>query len=467
VSAPAGDARAAAGTHVGVVGGGVVGMTFALRLRECGHRVTLLEGAPAVGGLAASMTLGSHPCDRFYHVVLPADTRLQALLAEVGAADRLRWRATRTGFYVDGRLLSLSSALDFARFPPLRPVDKARLALTVLRAARLRDWRALEAVPVADWLRRHSGRRTFERIWLPLLRSKLGENYRVTSASFIWATIARLYGARSAGAKRERFGWLDGGYAAVLDRFAAHLAARGVAVRCGARAAEVRQLPEGGAAVRLATGERLAFDAVALTLPTGRIADVTPQLGDAERARLRGVTYQGIVCAAALLRRPLADYYVTNITDDWVPFTAVVEMTALADPARFGGRALVYLPRYLAQDDPMWAEDDASVERRFVAALARMYPAFRPDDVVEFRVSRAREVLALTTLHYSERWLPPVATSLPDVFVVTSAQIAAGTLNVNESVGVAEAGAAAVAARLAAGRPSAAPARRAPAGAAA
>ena len=449
------------GAHVGVVGGGMLGLALALRLRECGHRVTVLEGAPAVGGLAASMELGGYACDRFYHVVLPADTALHALLTEVGADDRLRWRTTRTGFYVDARLLSLSSALDFVRFPPLGPVDKLRLGLTVLRAARLRDWRALEAEPVADWLRRHSGRRTFERIWLPLLRSKLGDNYRVTSASFIWATIARLYGARSAGAKRERFGWLDGGYAAVLERFAAHLTERGVAVRCGARAAEVRQDADGGATVRLATGETLAFDAVALTLPTGRIADLAPQLGGAERARLRGVTYQGIVCAAALLRRPLANYYVTNITDAWVPFTAVVEMTALADPAHFGGRALVYLPRYLPQDDPMWDEDDASVEARFVAALERMYPDFRRDDVLAFRVSRAREVLALTTLHYSERWLPPVATSLPDVFVVTSAQIAAGTLNVNETVRVAEAGASEVAARLAAS------VRRAPAGAAA
>ena len=46
---------------------------------------------------------------------------------------------TRTGFLVDGRLHSLSSSLDFLRFPPLGLVDKARLALTVLRAAHMRD----------------------------------------------------------------------------------------------------------------------------------------------------------------------------------------------------------------------------------------------------------------------------------------------------------------------------------------
>ncbi|HEY0779895.1 MAG TPA: NAD(P)/FAD-dependent oxidoreductase [Gemmatirosa sp.] len=445
--------------HVGVVGGGILGLTLALRLREQGHRVTVLEAAPDIGGLAAAQVLDGWACDRFYHVVLPADTALQALLAELGIADRLRWRTTRTGFYTEGRLRSMSSALDFLTFPPLGPIDKLRLGYTVLYASRVRDWRRLEAIPVADWLRRLSGRRTFERIWLPLLRSKLGENYRETSATFIWATIARLYGAREAGAKRERFGWIDGGYAGVLARFAEHLDARGVTVRCGAAVAEVCDRaaddgPGGGVDVRLATGERLHFDAVALTVPTGRIAAMAPQLTAAERERLRGVTYQGIVCVTALLRRPPAGgYYVTNITDAGLPFTAVIDMTALVDPARVGGHALVYLPRYAAQDDPIWQQSDAEVVRAFLDGLARVHPHVGPDDVLDVRVARAREVLALTTLHYSERWLPPVETSLPGVFVVTSAQIAAGTLNVNETLQVAAAGAAAIGRSLGASRP--------------
>ena len=446
--AAAGAARAVAPhvvPHVAVVGGGVLGLTLALRLRQRGCQVTVLEAAPEVGGLAASTTLGGVACDRFYHVVLPADTALQALLAELGIGDRLRWRTTRTGFFTDGRLRSMSSAVDFLTFRPLNLIDKVRLAYTVLYASRVRDWRRLEAIPVADWLRRLSGRRTFERIWLPLLRSKLGENYRETSATFIWATIARLYGARQTGAKRERFGWISGGYAGVLGRFAEHLDTVGVSIRCSAPVAEVRKVDDDGVEVLLATGERLAFDAVALTVPTGRIATLAPQLTGVEQARLRGVTYQGIVCVAVLLRRPpTGGYYVTNITDTGLPFTAVIDMTALIDRSAAGGHALVYLPRYAAQEDAIWRRPDAEIVQEFLDGLARVHPHLQADHVLETRVSRAREVLALTTLHYSERWLPPVETSLPGVFVVTSAQIAAGTLNVNETLHVADAGAAAV-----------------------
>ena len=38
--------------HFGVVGGGLLGLTLALRLSQRGYRVTLLEAAPHVGGLA-------------------------------------------------------------------------------------------------------------------------------------------------------------------------------------------------------------------------------------------------------------------------------------------------------------------------------------------------------------------------------------------------------------------------------
>lgn len=422
-------------------------MTLAKRLAAGGCRVTLIEAAPSTGGLASAVRHGEYTWDRFYHVVLLSDRHLHELLAELDLGDRLRWGTTRTGFYTDGQLYSLSTSLDFALFPPLSLVDKARLAATILYASRVTDWRALEEVPVATWLERLSGRRVFQRIWLPLLRSKLGENYKLASASFIWAIIQRMYAARRSGLKRERFGYVDGGYALVLDRLQQHLDSLGVETLTGHPAAQVKQL-EQGAEVHFANGTTRTFDHAVLTVPCGRVAAMVPQLSAAESERLRSVVYQGIACASLLLERPLADYYVTNITDDWVPFTGVIEMTTLVDKARFGGRSLVYLPRYLAQRDAFWDNSDDEIRELFVSALERMYSQFKRNQVVAFQVSRVKDVLAISTLRYSEERLPPLATSLPDVSIVNSAQIANGTLNVNETVGLANAQAAALLERL-------------------
>lgn len=420
----------------GIVGGGILGMTLAHRLAQHGKRVTLFEAAEQLGGLASAWQLGDVVWDRHYHVTLLSDLYWRALLGELGLVNEMEWVETRTGFYTDGRLYSMSNTLEFLRFPPLRLWDKLRLGATIFHASRVRDWKRLERIPVTDWLRKLSGARTFEKIWLPLLRAKLGENYTKASAAFIWAIIARMYAARRTGLKREMFGYVRGGYARVLERFGKVLTDEGVRIRLGCRANTVQSVA-GQPHVDAGEGQSESFDRVVVTLPAPAAAKVCRGLSPDELDRLNGLTYQGIVCASLLLRKPLAGYYVTNITDGWVPYTAVIEMSALTGTAAFGGNTLVYLPKYLTPDDPFFERSDAEIEECFTAALLRMYPHLQREDILQFRVSRVRHVLALSTLNYSER-LPPMRTSVPGVAIVNSAHILQGTLNVNETVQLAE-----------------------------
>jgi protoporphyrinogen oxidase len=419
---------------IGIVGGGMLGLVLAHRLSQRGHEVTVIEASPRPGGLAGPWSVGGVTWDRFYHVILMSDLRLRGLLEELGIADALTWGTTRTGFYTDGRLYSMSDTVEFLRFPPLDLLGKLRLGGTIFYASKVQDWRRLEGITVEDWLRRWSGDATFERMWLPLLRAKLGDNYKLANAAFIWATIARMYAARRSGLKTERFGYVRGGYAHILQALEARLAQSGVRTLCGTPVARVFNGPP--ARVEFEDGREETFDAVVLTLPALRVPDLCPEMGPGEASRLRAVTYQGIVCASVLLSRPLGGFYVTNITEPDVPFTAVIEMSALVDRAELGGHHLVYLPRYLTHDAEFWSKSDAEVRTLFLAGLRRMYPDLRDEEILAFEVARARDVMALPTLHYSTALMPRCETSLPNLFLMGSAQIADGTLNVNETIGL-------------------------------
>lgn len=420
-----------------IVGGGVLGMTIAHRLTQAGQDVTLLESAPHLGGLADAWQLGDVTWDRHYHVTLLSDIHWRNVLKELDLEQYMNWVETKTGFYTDGQLYSMSNNVEFLKFPPLGLIDKFRLGATIFYASKLKDWKKLEQIPVADWLRKLSGNRTFEKIWLPLLRAKLGENYRKTSAAFIWATIDRMYAARRTGLKKEMFGYLSGGYARILDAFTQRLIDEGVDVRVDASTRLIQPTGVDTVMVETADHARQEFDKVVVTTPSPVISKLCPGLSDQEHKRHNGLQYQGIVCASALLKKPLADYYVTNITESWVPFTAVIEMSTLVDRSELGGHSLIYLPKYVSPDDPLFEESDESIQERFIAALEKMYPHFTRNDLLEFRISRVRHVVSLTTLNYSNQ-LPPMQTTLPGVFAVNSAHIANGTLNVNETVKLAE-----------------------------
>jgi protoporphyrinogen oxidase len=421
----------------GIVGGGVLGMTLAHRLARAGRRVTLYEAADTLGGLASPWTIGDVVWDRHYHVTLMSDRYLRRLLAELRLDEEMEWVETRTGFYTGGRLLSMSNSIEFLRFPPLGLLDKLRLAANILYASRVRDWRRLEGVSAEDWLRRWSGGRTFEKIWLPLLRSKLGDSYRKTSAAFIWATIARMYEARRTGLKKEMFGYVPGGYARILARSAELLASEGVRIELDRPTRRVERCDGGTVVVESTDGGRDELDHVVVTAPAPLAATLCPQLSEDEKTRLRGVHYQGVICASLLSREPLSPYYVTNITDAGMPFTAVIEASAFVDRRHFGGHALIYLPRYVPPDDPAFSLTDQEIEDSFLSALARMHRHFDRRQVVSFRVSRVRHVFALTTLHYSRR-LPPLTTSVPGIHVVNSAHVLNGTLTVNATLRLAE-----------------------------
>ncbi len=425
------------GRRWAVVGGGMLGLTLALRLNEAGHDVVLFEGADNLGGLASAWHVGDVVWDRHYHVTLLSDVHVRGVLRELGLESEMQWVETKTGYYADGQLSSVSNTLEFLRLPSLSLIDKARLGATILYGSRIRDWRRMEQIPVADWLTRWSGRQTFERFWLPLLRAKLGESYRDASAAFIWATIQRLYAARRTGLKKEMFGYVPGGYARILGRFADVLADRGVELVLGRRVDNVgRAGGDDGVRICLEGGEEHSFDEVVITAAAPVAARLCRDLRDDERRALEAIRYQGIVCTSVLLRRPLGPYYLTYITDD-VPFTAVVEMSAFVDRSFFGGHSLVYLPKYVPPDDALFGQSDDSVESRFLDALLRMYPTLREDDVVACRTSRVRQVFAIPTIGYSRK-LPRTQTSIPGVHILNSAHIVNGTLNVDETVQLAE-----------------------------
>lgn len=452
---------------IAIIGSGFLGLTLALRLSEQGNLVTIFESANEIGGLAGAWQIGDLVWDKHYHVTLLSDSFTRKIVEEIGLADEFEWVETKTGFYTDGKLVSMSNTLEFLQFPPLDLISKFRLGGTIFYAARVKDWKSLEKISVEDWLTKLSGKKTFEKMWKPLLKAKLGEAYKETSAAFIWATIQRMYAARNSGLKREMFGYVRGGYARVLGRFGEHLQSKGVEIFIDSQVSEIvkngekfeiiftakTQRREGAKVFQSENQSQISnfrseiaedqkpktenqFDKVILTCPSNIVAKIVPQLSEIEKTKLENIKYQGIVCASVVLKKSLSNFYVTNITDE-TPFTGIIEMSALVDKTEFGGNALVYLPKYVAPDDELFEKPDAEIEEVFTNELEEMYPHFSRKDVLAFKISRVRNVFPIPTLNYSAN-VPDVKTSLENVFIVNSAQITNGTLNVNETVQLAE-----------------------------
>ena len=413
-------------------------MTLALRLKNAGQDVTIFESDSKAGGLASAWELDGITWDKYYHVILMSDLNTRRILMEIGLEDEINWVETKTGFYSGGKLYSMSNIFEFLQFPPINLIDKFRLGLTILVASKMKNWQKLEKVHVADWLIRLSGRNVFEKIWLPLLKAKLGENYKETSAAFIWSTIQRMYAARKSGLKKEMFGYVNGGYNIINEKFASHLAGLEVTFKLNSNVNSILPESEGKIGLQLSDDKIFEFDHIISTLSPSQSAKLAASLPEDEKRKHNNVKYLGVICPSLLMNKPISPYYVTNITDTNTPFTGIIEMTALIDKDKeLKGKNLIYLPKYVNPDDALFESNDEEIRKIFLGKLFDMYPHLSEEDVLYFGVARSRIVFALPTIDYSLK-LPGIRTSIDNFYIINSAQIINGTLNVNETIQVAE-----------------------------
>jgi protoporphyrinogen oxidase len=332
---------------------------------------------------------------------------------------------------------SVSNSLEFLRFPLLNPLDKARLAFTMLYSSRIDHWERLEKVTVEEWLIRVSGRRTYEKLWRPLLLAKLGENYRRTSAVFIWSYIKRLFSARDSSASKEQLGHVTGGYRQIFQTIRDDVEVVGGTVHTGVAVDSVRPAADGRLEIRL-DGQPYArrFDRVVCTSPVPVLkriaADSLLEPGGDERTGGE-VEYLGVVCPVLVTTRPVVPYYVVNIADSSVPFSGIIGMSSVVSPEFTGGRFLTYLPKYVLSTDDWLNRTDAEVERSFMAGLRSMLPGFDEGSLERIVVNRAVRVQPLQVCDYS-LIVPKVETRHPGFFVLNTAQFVNGTLNNNQVI---------------------------------
>ncbi|MEH2446641.1 MAG: NAD(P)/FAD-dependent oxidoreductase [Nostoc sp.] len=418
--------------NIGIIGGGITGLVLAQRLSHQGHTVTVFDSSKQLGGLTTYHDYGLFTWDRFYHVILPSDTHLINFLRDIGLGDKLRWHRSLTGFYDNKKFYSISNSIEFLRFPLFGLTGKIRLAFTLLYGSRLNNWRRLEKILVEDWLLKLGGKSTYEKLWKPLLLSKLGENYKRISAVFIWAYIKRLFSARDSSLNKEQLGYVSGGYKTVFDHIEKLIYAAGGHIQTGVAVEYIAPHPGGGMWVE-SQGKKEHFDKVIFTGPV----NILQQIAANELVKVSDtgetVEYLGVICMVLITRKALVPYYVVNIADRNVPFTGVIGMSNLVSLQETAGYHMTFLPKYILSTDALLKQPDDELRQVFFQGIRLMFPELKADDIVAAHINRAIKVQPLQVLNYSSL-VPKVSTENDDFFVVNTSQLVNDSVNNNAVV---------------------------------
>ncbi|MGI9148399.1 MAG: NAD(P)/FAD-dependent oxidoreductase [Chloroflexota bacterium] len=400
--------------HVGVLGGGALGLGAALRLAQAGRRVTLMEREPQLGGLAAGFRVGPNNLEKFYHHIFRTDTTIIAFIRELGLGDHLIWGRPNTSTFSQGRIVSLGTMPDLLRLPLLGPADRLRFLVGMAILKAIPNEKVFSGWTASDWMPRLMGRHGYEMMWEPVLRGKFGSRSQDIAMSWLWSRVHE---------RSLSLGYLRGGFQQLYDSFGEHLRAYGGSILNGTAAAAIRTT-DAGVEVRTASGEIHRFNQLLVSVSTRLFARLAATDLPAEFVeRYPGPEHYGAhVLILGLDRTLVPGVYWLNINDRDLPFLALVEHTNFLPPADYGGLHLVYLGNYLPMNHPLFSQSDEQIMTTYLAAIRHIRPDIDPSWVKQHWVFRAPFAQPIVTTRYLDT-LPPHRTPLKGVYLANMAHV--------------------------------------------
>ena len=401
--------------HIGVLGGGALGLTAALRLARRGAQVTIIEKGNELGGLAAGFLVGDSGTylEKFYHHIFRSDKDITALIEEMGLGDKLTWHKVNTSTLYKGKLWKLSP-VDLLLHYPISMIARLRLITGTAYLKATSNYKALNKFTAVEWLQKWMGKEAYDMQFKPVLVGKFGDFYDKISMSWFWSRVHE---------RSLDLGYLGGGFQQLYDRLGEEIEKAGGSIKLGTAVTRIVPIEGGKTRVEVDNGEPYEFDAVVSSLPTKlflKLAEGLPE--DYKRKYDWGDALGAHVAVLALKESLLDPVYWLSIADQGYPFLVVVDHTNMRSTTGVRRAASAVYRQLPADVAPLFYAARRRNAGRVYAAPEEAQPDFDESWIEEKWVFKAPFAQPIVTREYAAH-IPPLKTPLPNVYMGNMFQV--------------------------------------------
>ena len=344
---------------IAVIGAGLSGLNAARILSEYCNVDVYEKNTP--GGLAGSVCTENYCIESFYHHFFRGDEYLLGILRELNLSGKVVWSVVRVGQAHRGKIYSLSTPLDILLYPGMNFMEKLRLARFTYEAKRKEYWR-FDETGVMEGLRKDAGESLINKFFMPLLRSKFGENFSEVSYAWLLARVSLRANRKLSG---EELGYLRGGFHQLVDSLSENLNVIGEE----AKISRTNKWEVNGR----------EYDVVLYTAPLPELKNLSGVIS------IPQIRYQSSICLLMGMKERFHDtIYWINYENE--PFGATIEHTNFM-PHEDYGEHVIYAASYTTPDR-VFDRQDHEIFRLYIRGLSDY--GLDEDQIKWWKVIRAK-----------------------------------------------------------------------------
>lgn len=432
---------------IGIVGGGISGLSAGYFFSKKGHEVVVFEKEGKLGGLAAGFREKGWgwSLEKYIHHFFRSDKEVISLLKELDLEESLFWERPKTGNLVKRKsyeIWQFDSVFSLLCFPKLSWEEKIRLGLFLMELKLTNNYKRFEKKKCYSYLRKRLGKRVFELIWKPLLEGKFERYAKEVSLAWFWARIKK---------RSKKLGYLRGGLETLIDKLEEEILKRKGQIVLNTEVKKIEGLKEGESrlkeirggfeekslirskketagkkseeeertgVVKIATKEKdFFFDRVVATCATKEFLKIASGLSSEYKKGVGEIKYLGVNCLVIISKKKfMKDTYWLNVSESNFPFLMIGEQTNFVDKSCYGGRHILYIGNYGDSKREFFKKPARKLLEDFWPYLLKINPFFKKEDVVSLYRFNDKYAQMVVDKNYHEK-KPEMETPITGVYL--------------------------------------------------
>jgi len=377
--------------NIGIIGGGITGLTLAYYLSKNGHHPMVFEKDSEIGGLIGTINVCGSRLEKYYHHIFSGDKHTLELIEELGLSKQMDWLKSSIGVFYKNKTYPFSSPIDLLKFPYLNLFDKFRSGLSTIYLQRCQKWEKFKEKKASEWIKKHMGKNVWEVLWRPLFQGKFGKYSQDIAMSWFWARINCRSAAKIGG---EKLIYPRNSYQEIIDKLSDKIVENKGKIIFNSSIEKL--IPGKEEKIDLVVGtERYNFDLVLSTIAPPLLSCIIPDAFRDFKKQLSEVIYIGNVSTILILKEKLTNYYWTNILDRDISFAGIIEQTNFVVPSHYKNKHIVYISHYTPVDSEYFIADNKELLNKYLVSLNKINSRISSilEDVLIFKYPYAQPII--------------------------------------------------------------------------